>query len=212
MLKFVPFPLLFGLILLVILLFLLRRGGSRFSYLFLFSLFWLYLLGVVAATLFPMPLPFLAGGQVDRSSAGYILSQINLAPFDYSQFRYESPRYIFAREILANILLTLPFGFGISFVASVRRKDILWLAPAVGIGIESCQLIAGLILGVNYREVDINDAIMNALGVLAGYGLFMLFARYLVERAPWHRIRPRELGVYLYLVARRARLTHPADR
>ena len=134
MLKFVPYPLLFGLILLVVLLILLRRGGSRFSYLFLFSLFWLYLLGVVAATLFPMPLPFLAGGHADRSPAGYILSQINLALFDYSQFKYESPQYIFMREILANVLLTLPFGFGVSFIANVRCRDIFWLAPAVGIG------------------------------------------------------------------------------
>jgi glycopeptide antibiotics resistance protein len=74
-----------------------------------------------------------------------------------------------------NILLTIPFGLGIIFVSRLRPRDFLWLPLAVGFGIETAQLAISIILGYPYRVVDINDALLNAAGVLIGYGLFRIF-------------------------------------
>jgi len=61
-------------------------------------------------------------------------------------------------NIVDNILLTIPFGFGINFLARVRPKGIFWLAPAVGLGLELAQLCISLLSRSGSRASDINDA------------------------------------------------------
>ncbi|MDO9302332.1 MAG: VanZ family protein, partial [Anaerolineales bacterium] len=79
------------------------------------------------------------------------------------------------RSIYENILLTIPFGFGISFIARINPKKIAWLALSVGLSFEIVQLVTVLIVRVSFRAVDINDVILNATGVLFGYGFFKIF-------------------------------------
>lgn len=103
-----------------------------------------------------------------------------------------------------NIALTIPFGFGVNFVANIRPRSFRWLAPSVGFGIELTQLAISLALGYTYRYIDINDVIMNTLGVLIGYGGFRVFA--------WlYLLITRRLGIrhwgptaYVYEIASRA--------
>lgn len=76
---------------------------------------------------------------------------------------------------LLNIYLTIPFGFGINFIKPMRDKAILWMSVGVGLTIELLQLVLSLWIGFPYRVVDINDIMMNAVGVLLGYGFFKLF-------------------------------------
>jgi glycopeptide antibiotics resistance protein len=137
---------------------------------------------------------------------------VNLAPFDYSQFNHISRKYLIGREIIANIILTMPLGFGISFVTRIRWRNIPWLALAVGVGIESAQLVMNLILESDYRGVDINDSIMNALGVLCGYGLFLLFSRWYIRRTGRLQIELKGLGAYVHAIANRSKLSDPPDR
>jgi len=171
-LEFFPYPFIIGSAILAMLLAILWRQKSRLSYLLLFALFSLYLLLVFGATLFPIPVVTSA-----RQSAASIFSRVNLIPFDYSRYFRVNPTYLFLREIVANILLALPFGFGIRWILRFRARHIFWQALAFGFGIETSQLLLCLALGMYYRGVDITDALLNALGVLCGYGLFLLFSR-----------------------------------
>jgi len=70
----------------------------------------------------------------------------------------------------------VPLGFGLNFISRVRTRDILWLSITIGLGIEAIQFVVSLVLGYPYRVVDINDALLNAIGVLIGYGFFRAFA------------------------------------
>src|SRR5512138_2085776 len=74
------------------------------SYLLFFSLFWLYLLVVVSVVVFPVAI------STDYSVTAFKPS-INLVPF------YFGNCFILAslclRSIIENVVLTLPFGFGI---------------------------------------------------------------------------------------------------
>ncbi len=197
--EFFPYPFIIGLvILLVILPFLRRRKISRFN-LFFFSLFWVYLLILIGATLFPMPIGLPGSSQ----PPSYIFSQVNLIPFDYSQFSNLSPLHIFIREIVANIFLTLPFAFLISFLVRLKPGNVIWIGLAVGLGIETAQLVMNLILAVSYRGVDINDSLWNAVGVWLGFGLFWLFARFILALAG--RQENDQTGVFarIHAIARR---------
>ena len=199
-LKFFPLPFFIGVLFLMVILTILRRRKSSFSYLFFFSVFWIYLLCVMGFTLFPVPIirdP--SGGSAFRQSA-FILSRINWAPFDFSQFRHLNPTFVFIREIVANILLTIPFGFGICFIFQIRAKYIPLLALAVGVGIETTQLVMCLALDTPYRGVDINDVILNALGAMLGYGLFRGFSWLFVKVIRRYMLEPKGIFAYMYTI------------
>jgi glycopeptide antibiotics resistance protein len=203
MLEFFPFPLLVGLGILIIILFLLWRKRSP-AYLFCFSVFWLYLLFVVSLTIFPMPLPETI---VARTPVIYILSRVNLVPFNFGGLFDNHPNVIF-QEIFGNILLTIPFGFGIPFLACLKPKNLPWLAIGAGLVIETTQLGFSLLIGGLYRSVDINDVLLNATGVLLGYALFRGFACLYVAISYRINIKQNGLFAYLYEVALCGRAVH----
>ncbi len=74
------------------------------------------------------------------------------------------------QDVVANIILTIPFGFLVSYLSKQKSRRILYWTLAVGLALEGTQLLLNLILGVRYHTVDITDVITNALGFLLGYG------------------------------------------
>jgi glycopeptide antibiotics resistance protein len=78
---------------------------------------------------------------------------------------------------LLNILLLIPFGFGLPFVTNFRMKKTVVIGTLFSIFIEFMQLITGLIANITFRVADINDVIFNTVGVAIGYILFIGFVR-----------------------------------
>jgi glycopeptide antibiotics resistance protein len=78
---------------------------------------------------------------------------------------------------LLNILLLIPFGFGMPFITNYGMKKILVIGALFSIGIEFMQLITGFIAKMTFRIADINDVIFNTVGVAIGYLLFVGFVR-----------------------------------
>ena len=78
--------------------------------------------------------------------------------------------YRFDGENIGNILMYLPFGF----LHPSFRKDRPWktilAGMSVSIGIELLQPVFG-------RRFDINDIILNGIGVIASTGIYYLFKR-----------------------------------
>jgi glycopeptide antibiotics resistance protein len=109
---------------------------------------------------------------IDNSSPVFSPS-INIIPLYFGDCSVPDNCY---SSIIDNIILSIPFGFGINFIVRVKPRYITWLAIALGLIFESSQLIPNLIFGGGFHVVDINDVIFNATGVLIGYGLFRLFA------------------------------------
>jgi glycopeptide antibiotics resistance protein len=61
-------------------------------------------------------------------------------------------------------------------------------ALAIGVGaslaVESLQLVFSAIVGFGYRSVDIDDVIVNAVGALVGYALFLGLRALMARRDP----------------------------
>jgi len=167
-LEFVPYPLLVGLTILFLLLpvrWHMKR--SRFD-LFCFTLFGLYLLVVIDLLLFPIPTSESRHFQTPTLD---ILACINWVPLNFGGL-FDMPPIYAVYELGGNILLTVPFGFSLPFLFRIKPSYFPLLAVLVGLSTELMQLIVSLIIGGNYRSVDINDALLNAIGVLIGCGLF----------------------------------------
>ena len=168
MLYFTPIPLLIGVGILAALLLFHSRQKRDPTYLICFSIFWAYLLFLLDVTLFPIPLD-ITRIWLPKERVLFILTHVNLIPFNYFDF---FNKYVVFVEIVRNIFLTIPFGFGINLFARVKSKNILWLGAAVGFAIEMAQLTVSLAIGGVYRTVDITDVLLNMVGVWLGYGLF----------------------------------------
>jgi glycopeptide antibiotics resistance protein len=186
-----------GVCILAVLLLDLRPRGRY--YLFFFSVFWVYLIKLVSVVLFPFPLPdsrygFHFGSLMEQIAFMLEYHAINLTPLDFAACW--NP-VACANGVIENILMTVPFGVGISFVVRLRPKHFIWLPLAVGLTLESAQLALDLIAGGAYRTVDANDVLFNALGVWIGYGLLRIFAWFYLWALSRLPIQPAGLWAYL---------------
>ena len=199
--EFLPFPFLIGLGLLAVLLPVVWLWKRSMSFLFFFGIFWIYLLLVVGVTIFPLPIPLELGGTIPRQPLALILERINLVPFRHSGLVSFNLRNI-SFDLIGNILLTIPFGFGLPFIARIRGRHYLWMAFMLGLTIELSQLVMSLVVGFAYRGVDITDVLTNATGVLIGYAFFCIFAWVYRMAVRLLRIQPRGLFGFIYTVTR----------
>lgn len=156
-------------------LYALRRRGWKF--LLPFAAFWVYGLALVNAVLFPLYLPepgvgFTFSSLWEQLSHLYHYHGLNLVPF-YFGTCWELP-HLCRLGIFQNILMTVPFGILYPLLRPLPAQRIPLLALWVGLGTESAQLLTMLLIGINYRSVDINDTMFNALGVILGVSLLRL--------------------------------------
>lgn len=171
--------LLFSLIWVGITAYLRLKKKKSYVYLLFFTLFYVYLFKVLDYTLFQyqsllflkhfMPNLILRGQE-----AGKALNLIPLATLTLADLKTS----------LLNILLLVPFGFGLPFIMDSRMKKVIIIGALFSIGIELLQLITGIMGKMTFRVADINDVIFNIVGAVVGYALFLVFM-YL-----FHRIFP----------------------
>ncbi|QIB26334.1 VanZ family protein [Caloranaerobacter azorensis] len=104
-------------------------------FLLFFSIFYFYLLISIKYTLFPIPITM---AKIFKNETAF-LSGVNLIPFNY-----KSVNYLLSKQVIYNILLSIPFG--ISYITKLNRKKLVILAISFGTIIESLQLIISLFL------------------------------------------------------------------
>ena len=167
-----------------------RRG---FSYIFFASIFAIYLLFAIDEVYLPI---YFGGGF--EGEAVDISANLNLIPFYFGRFGTLQSSLM---TLILNVILTIPFGFGISFIAPIKPKTILWLAPLVGLITEGGQLLIMFFQPYSLRIVDINDVLMNTLGVIVGYILFRVFAYMYLWLTDRFAINHRGITAYVYNVS-----------
>lgn len=173
-----------GVVMLAGLLVVAWQRKRHFGYVIGCAIFGLYVLVLVDVALFPIPLSGAYAEMLreERTWSGFI----NLIPLNFNLS--EMPHLVY-QQIFQNILLTVPFGLGIYFVAPARAKTLMWL----GAGVELGQVVISLVLGYPYRVLDVNDVLLNALGVVIGYGLFRGLG-WLMERVAIATPLPKSLA------------------
>lgn len=132
------------------------QGRDR---LFLNTLMYLYLSCLLCVTLMPVitSIPFVFNHP-------YV--PMNLVPFiDVSERRGD-----FLRQIILNIIMTVPFGFLFPLLQNKTAKFSRTVAFCflMSLGIELLQPF-------NFRSSDITDVITNVIGAMIGYGFYMIF-------------------------------------
>jgi len=103
---------------------------------------------------------------------------VNLTPFFLGGDAMSS------EQLLYNVLVTVPFGFGLAFV---RRMGIV---STLAVGLVFATTIANVLrVAIPNWSIDINDVVLNSLGVVVGVAAFVLASRLYRLLAPYVRFR-----------------------
>lgn len=137
--------------------------------------FMVYILILIGVTLFPINIGF-------KTYLEFFRLPINLIPFKdvFRQIGTVGTAYngdtsfhirLILRNVLGNFILLLPLGVitPVIWRKFTGIKNVLILGFGVSAGIELLQLLEILSGIVDVRIVDIDDVILNVLGVILGY-------------------------------------------
>lgn len=154
-----------GLVLVLVIAFLLKAKPLKILF---WSVFYVYIIVVLGLTLFPIPYQ---GAELFDSVPN------NFIPFrtiiSTLQMGLTVTAFI---QIAGNILIAAPYGVVLDLTMRKSNKIWLFLFPLLfPLVIESLQFIIGFAIGYNYRSVDIDDFILNALGGYLGILFSKLF-------------------------------------
>lgn len=147
----------------VLLLYLGRVRHLSAGHLLAVAAFVSYLVVVAAFTIFPLRLDdeYVSRPPFDPA--------IVLEPF----FMGRPETVMSLSQYLGNVLLGIPFGFLVPFVLRVSLSRVLVAGLCFSLSIEALQWLATrLMVAFPSRAVDINDVILNTLGVLIGIAAF----------------------------------------
>lgn len=91
---------------------------------------------------------------------------LNLVPFT-EIFRYEMGSPLFLYNVIGNIFIFIPFGYFVSgYVKANKVSHILFISVITSLTVELVQLQIG-------RSFDIDDIILNVVGSIVGFLLFI---------------------------------------
>lgn len=161
---------LLGLIWIGIATFLRLKKKKRLVYLLFFTIFYVYIMKVLDYTIFQFQTilflkHFVPNLMLQGQGAGETMNLIPLATLTLED----------VKTSLLNILMMMPFGFGLPFITNFRFKRAVSAGLLLSITIELLQLITGFTANTTFRVADINDIIFNTIGVAIGYILFIGF-------------------------------------
>ena len=93
-------------------------------------------------------------------------------------------------EALLNLFVLAPAGIYLPMLVPRLRswRTFVPVAIVVGGSIEAAQLAMSFVVGFRYRTIDIDDWILNTVGLLIGFAVWRLW-RSLVARQPVEPLR-----------------------
>lgn len=136
-----------------------------YMYLLCFAVMYVYLCIVINITQFPI---YASDGMREAMGGQNVWREMNLIPFKEMISGFSS-------EVLLNILMTIPLGFGLPFLIHCSWRRITFSGILTGALCETGQLLTALWAGFTFRHVNIDDVILNMIGTLSGYALFKGF-------------------------------------
>lgn len=135
-------------------------------------IFIIYLIGVAVITLFPIV-------YYDIVEYTDIITWYNFIPFKTISAAFQNGITATAvTQIVGNIVMSMPFGVIVLMLFNIPQwwKKLL-VALSFTILIELMQLLIGIAVGNMYRNIDIDDVLLNMLGIYLGYVIYAIIPR-----------------------------------
>ncbi len=152
-----------------------RRIASHPLREILLCLFVLFVAGLIVLVMWPGKTGGQSGNLLVRASERLCAKEdVNFVPlYTIRGFFADGVNVRFVVNIIANVLMFSPIGFCLPLFWNKFQKwwKLLCIGVAFSAGIETVQLFIG-------RSVDVDDVALNVAGVMLGYLVFALLARF----------------------------------
>lgn len=164
-----------GLIALVIWLMISFIKKKPLSRKIIISLFIMYITVVVSITVFPLIIDPEMMVKTDKS--------IILIPFStITDLLANATIHTIILQIFGNILMAVPYGVIIPLIVKRKRwYNYLIYTLAFPVTVELTQLVMCLSTNSFYRTIDIDDVILNSIGIVIGYGIYKILPRFVKD-------------------------------
>ncbi|MBR1483010.1 MAG: VanZ family protein [Ruminococcus sp.] len=135
-------------------------------------IFIIYLVAIAIVTLFPIVYD-------DVTEYTDTITWYNFIPFKTIISAFQNGVTATAiSQIIGNIALSVPFGIMVLMLFKLPHWwQKLLIALSFTAAIEFSQLCIGLSIGNMYRNIDIDDVILNLLGAYIGYGIYAILPK-----------------------------------
>ena len=141
-----------------------------------------YVVVLIGLLFTPMPLPPWIPLTEEGLNSGYRpwpFPWVNIVPFETitGALRYGLD-WQPGRVLVGNLLAFAPFGVFLPVIWPGRRSLIAVVVAglAISLAAETVQVALSVAMGTPYRVADIDDVIINVLGVALGYGIYRAIA------------------------------------
>lgn len=141
----------------------------RLSKLLLHLSFGLYLAIIIAVCFFPVHI-----GGIAQDAANNFIPFKSIADSIRDSVSTHTP-YGFV-SVFGNFVMLMPLGIFFHFYVKNFKGRLLGIF-LFSAAIEAIQFIIGLIIGYNYRSMDIDDVLLNTLGGIIFYSIFYFAAK-----------------------------------
>lgn len=165
--------LLCGLIWLGAAAFLRLKKHRGFVYLLFLTIFYVYIVAVLDYTIFQFQSLFL----LNYLNPGHLMLKGNTVKEAINLVPLATLRLADLRTSLLNVLMLIPFGFGLPFITKLRMRKVVVAGASLSVTIELLQLLTGVMAHMTFRTADVNDVLFNTAGAAIGYLLFIRFMR-----------------------------------
>ena len=163
--------LLFGIIILAVVEIALFFRKNKIARSIIIGLLIMYLTLALSVTLFPIPFQ-------EMYDSGYTH---NFIPFKSIVSSINAGIRPFVSSVLGNVVLTMPFGFLMTILVKNKSfKNALIFIISFSVIIEALQFCIGLWIGYWYRNVDVDDLILNTIGGIIGWGIYRITPKKLI--------------------------------
>ncbi|AOC91128.1 VanZ family protein [Bacillus sp. L381] len=132
----------------------------------------IYFGALIAVTLFPLPI-----SSVDIQETKNMGEHNNFVPFKSMASTFSlGSLFIITRTLGGNLILLSPLGVFLPVLSKkfCKLKRLIIVGFCVSLLIEISQLTISSIIGATYRTFDVDDLILNTLGIAVGYAFYKL--------------------------------------
>ena len=172
---------------LVIAFFIYKRKANKLTYIFIYAST-VYILLVLSITMLPITVISKEELEEMRSHFGKYISYFQLVPF---KTILGVGKFNFFRQIIGNIILFVPLPTIIKMNnQKLTGLKIILIGMLSSVGVELMQLIIDIVTRYPSHIADIDDVILNSIGVVIGYGIYIAinkwkFSRNLLEKVAY---------------------------
>lgn len=163
---------------------LLRRHQEAWLQVLLQASFYVYIFAVLNLTIYFVLFREISGSDWINNRLLRFNYGINLAPL--AIFKHYN---IFDRQVIGNLIMLVPLGVYLPLLYErfSSYKRVLWVGMLTSISIEIIQWLTG------FRSADIDDVILNTIGVGIGFMIYSLIMSYI--KKIWRKHSQKEKDI-----------------